>query len=636
MKTLIFKIIILLSFICSQHTNGQLPVENYYKVDKDYVVIDSTIFDFKKLPLGSIKSLNKKAVSYLNNLDNNIDNYKKSQIYHYIINTNIDLNRQDSVLVYLYKALEVPDVKKSKGAINIYWSIFRIYSYAENYSAQLELIEPLTRLGKKYNYFKDTEPLNLKKINADVLSTAGYYKEASQYYTKYLVNSPLNFDPLRFAVTANDLASIYEVLNIPDSVSKYRKISLKTLNSNNLRTTFDEPYTSHIKNYILLHDIWYKKSFTKNNLTFAELFLDNALKKYERESHTAVYANEYIASYYFNKKEYNKALEHINNALKIGNKKLSLKKTQDIYFLKARILDKLNQENLASITLKQLQRIKSKKLSENRNLDIIRFEVDAIKSQKEKAERLAEETEANNKNFLILLIFISTILAIISIAYSITRQKNKKIIATENEVQKKLKEKTFLLKELNHRVKNNLALILSIVQFQVYEITDIFYKNKFKSLENRISTISVAHEQFLYDENNLEGENFNLKLYLSKIIDALIKLSSRKICLNLDVSDIKLNIDTVLPIGIIINELVSNSIKHAETEDDLILNINISLEKKEIKVYYYDSGTIFNLEKNKFNLGINIIESMVKQLSGNINRTGSEYSITLKLKKSKH
>jgi hypothetical protein len=63
----------------------------------------------------------------------------------------------------LYKVLNYPKIKYSKSTINIYWGIFRIYSYSENYVGQLELIKPLEKLGKAYNFFKDTEPLNLKK-----------------------------------------------------------------------------------------------------------------------------------------------------------------------------------------------------------------------------------------------------------------------------------------------------------------------------------------------------------------------------------------------------------------------------------------------------------------------------------------
>jgi two-component sensor histidine kinase len=636
LKKNVFKIILSFMFICSQHINAQEPVQKYYKVDKDYIVIDSTILDFKAFPIDSVKVYEKEYKKNLKKLESIKDNYRTTEAYHYIINANKYLNRPDSALVYLYKALELPNVKTSKGAINIYWEIFRIYSYAENYSAQLELIEPLTQLGAKYNYFKDTKPLNLKKINADVLSAAGYYEEACSYYTKYLVNSPLNFDPLRFAVTTNDLACIYETLNVPDSVSKYRNISLKTLNFNTRKSTFDKTYTEHIKNFIKLHDIWYNKIFTKKNLAFSKEFLANARKNYYGETHIAIYVNHFISDYYFYLKDYEKALYYINQTLKIGDKKLSLKKSKDIYFLKFRILDKLGKEDLASTTLNQLEKIRSKKLLENRNLDLIRFEVNTFKEEKEKAERLTKESESNNRNTLILLIFISVITAITTIAYSVTKQKNRKIKAAENEIQRKLKDKVFLLKELNHRVKNNLSLILSIVQFQLYEITDPVYKEKFKSLELRISTIAVAHEQFLYDENNLEGEDFDLKLYLTKIIDALIKTSTRKIDLNLSVLDVKLNIDTVLPIGIIFNELVSNSIKHAKSKKDLIIDIDISSEQKGIKLHYKDSGTEFKLEKNKFNLGVNIIESMVMQLAGTIKREDSAYFIKLKLKRSKH
>ncbi|MFK8059490.1 MAG: histidine kinase dimerization/phosphoacceptor domain -containing protein [Polaribacter sp.] len=622
---------IFFSFLFITTSNAQLPVENYFQVDEDYVVKDSSVYEFNLDSYSSIELYKNSAKNYLKNLDPIKDSQKKLAAYHYIINTYKDLNQRDSALVYLYKALDLPNVKESKGAINIYWEIFRIYSYSENYIAQLEQIEFLQKLGSKYDYFKDTQPKNLQKAYGDVLLTAGYYKEASEYYKKFLINDPLAFDPLRYAVVANDLASIHINLNEPDSVKKYRTIALKSLNSSR-KSTFDEAYTTYITDYIKLQDIWYKNQFTSNNLEFAKKFLLNASKNFDGETHTAIYANYFITTYYFKIEKYKIALDYINDALALAYKKTTLRKLQDLYFLKSRILDKLDKEDLALQNINQYKIIKADKLTKNRVIDLAKYEVGKIKKEKNDAEELAKINVIKRKNITNILIFISIVLLVITTGFIITREKNRKIKIAQNDVKAKLAEKEFLLKELNHRVKNNLSLILSLVKFQYNEVNEPFYKEKFISLEHRINTVAKANEQMLYDEDNLEGKNYNIKKYLINIANALKNISSREVEITITTPETKLNIDTVLPIGIMINELISNSIKHAVFKDTLFIEVQISLQQSNISIIYKDSGTKFIEISNKKSLGISIINSMVKQLKGTIERKNSEYTISLQLK----
>ena len=177
-------------------------------------------------------------------------------------------------------------------------------------------------------------------------------------------------------------------------------------------------------------------------------------------------------------------------------------------------------------------------------------------------------------------------------------------------------------------------MILSLVKFQYYEIDEPKYKDKFQSLEHRIKTIAAAHEQLLYKKENIEGENYDVQEYLAKITNALINISTKNIQLDLDAKNINLNIDTMLPIGILINELMSNSLKHAVFKDKLIIDVLITLQQSNIDITYKDSGTTFKEKTNTKSLGISIINSMVKQLKGTINRIDSEYNITLQVKNS--
>ena len=91
----------------------------------------------------------------------------------------------------------------------------------------------------------------------------------------------------------------------------------------------------------------------------------------------------------------------------------------------------------------------------------------------------------------------------------------------------------------------------------------------------------------------------------------------------------------MLPIGILINEMMSNSIKHAVFKGTLVIDVLITLQQANIHITYKDSGSSFIEKTNTKSLGVSIIRSMVKQLRGTIERVKSEYKITLQLKNSK-
>ena len=198
-------------------------------------------------------------------------------------------------------------------------------------------------------------------------------------------------------------------------------------------------------------------------------------------------------------------------------------------------------------------------------------------------------------------------------------------------LQKNIEQKELLLKELNHRVKNNLSLIISLIKFQSQEINEQFYKEKFKNLENRINTIAIAHEQFIYSDTKTAGEFYNLEEYIQKIA-YLVNVSERNVKYVQNIDATELNIDTALPIGILINELISNSIEHAVSKGPLKINVKIEKKGNLIDIMYSDSGTVFNKDSKKETLGLFIIDSMVAQLNGKIEQEKSTFKIVLKHK----
>ena len=211
----------------------------------------------------------------------------------------------------------------------------------------------------------------------------------------------------------------------------------------------------------------------------------------------------------------------------------------------------------------------------------------------------------------------------------------------EEKIKASLQEKEALLKEIHHRVKNNLQIISSLLNLQAVHIHDEFYKNIFQESQNRIRSMVLVHEK-LYQSKDLTA--INVHDYVNGLLQHLCNLygvEQKEIAVKTDIENIILDIDTAIPYGLIINELVSNSLKHAFVEPnvDPLLEITIKLHprrKNETVLIVRDNGVGFpdGLDFKKTNsLGMQLVCTLTEQLSGDIELTrdkGTTFTISLK------
>lgn len=255
------------------------------------------------------------------------------------------------------------------------------------------------------------------------------------------------------------------------------------------------------------------------------------------------------------------------------------------------------------------------------------------------------QTKSNNTKLIVLLVILLIgVFALAHFALNLRKTqdelfKQKEFVEEKSlEVRRSLHEKEILLKELNHRVRNNLALIISLAQFHINEIDHPVYKEQFQQFEHRLQSICYAHDLYIYELNNETSNRVQLKDYIQKIIDGLLAMHAKKITPFISVKNLSLNIETALPIGIIINELVTNTIKYAKplNNEPLEFSLLISSKEKEITIDYFDNGQqpskAQSVKKERNSLGLFIIESMVNQLFGNLAVHNFHYKIKLKQK----
>ena len=213
----------------------------------------------------------------------------------------------------------------------------------------------------------------------------------------------------------------------------------------------------------------------------------------------------------------------------------------------------------------------------------------------------------------------------------------------EDQIRTSLQEKEVMLKEIHHRVKNNLQVISSLLKLQAGYIKDDRILEVFKESQNRVRAMALVHEK-LYQSEDLAKTDF--AEYIRSLVTDLFRsyaVSSRVINLQLEVEEARLSIDTAIPCGLIINELVSNSLKYA-FPDNQTGEICISLQSDQPDHYILtvaDNGTSFppklDFRRTK-SLGLQLVCNLTKQLQGTIDLTfapGATFKITFSEQKLK-
>ncbi len=221
-------------------------------------------------------------------------------------------------------------------------------------------------------------------------------------------------------------------------------------------------------------------------------------------------------------------------------------------------------------------------------------------------------------------------MSLLSLVLDVTEQ-----IQAEERLKASLEEKVVLLKEVHHRVKNNLQIISSLLNLQSDYLEDDRSRDIFKVSQNRIESMALIHEK-LYQSKDLARINF--AEYVQDLVDGLLssyELNSSNISTNLDVDDSLLSLDAAIPCGLIINELVLNSLKHAfPTGTKGKICITLTKVEGNLTLSVGDNGIGFPAEvdfQNTKSLGLQLVIALTNQLKGTVELkkdSGVEFKLT--------
>lgn len=232
----------------------------------------------------------------------------------------------------------------------------------------------------------------------------------------------------------------------------------------------------------------------------------------------------------------------------------------------------------------------------------------------------AEIRDKNNKKvnlevFLNPIFEKDKVIEVSGIAHNITEKKQ-----AQQKIEASLKEKEVLLREVHHRVKNNMQVVSSILNLQSSYVSDEYALALLKESQNRIKTMAIIHES-LYQNKSFSSVNFSdyVRTLISNIIHSYSS-SKEKVKVELNIADVILPLDSSIPAGLILNELVTNAIKHAfPGTRHGVITVDLKCEENLVFLELKDNGVGFkdNVSfQNSHSLGLQLVNTLIEQIDG--------------------
>lgn len=258
---------------------------------------------------------------------------------------------------------------------------------------------------------------------------------------------------------------------------------------------------------------------------------------------------------------------------------------------------------------------------------------------------LQKANHAKQLQLLLLTAGVSVLLILLFILYRLQYSRKKayqKVSQQKSTIEQRDQEKAILLRELNHRVKNNLQMISSMFSLQARQLKGQPAAEELEAARRRVDSLMLIHQK-LYTRDRDIDTHIRLKEYITELVDNLTFGMEEQVNTQIYVDDVTIHIDVAIPIGLIINELVTNSLKHAtnqcsETNKKLKLSLLLFENLSNVHLIISDNGAGIpdtNIPRHH-SIGLKLIHSLTKQLNGTItqiNQDGCRWELKFELQK---
>ena len=639
-----------------QKANGYINLGDYHYYTSSF---DSSIY-FYKLSIPIYQKLNNSenlASAYSNigavyyskgSYNKAIKSFNKSAKYQKLIKNNkelaIILNNIATVYYITDKYSKAIDFygqslqlkKESKDNISIAKglnNIANVYGIIGDYKKSINLY---------FNAIKYCDKSNDKILKATTLNNiAGVYKDWKQYdkalelYNRAFIEKNAINDIDGKANILNNIGIVYKLnkdfdkaeKNFIESKEIFEQIGNKkrlAIVNSNLGSIKEQKNDFKTAIELYLHSTKINKEINiPKNLALDYLSLSRVYLKIKDISKSEVYINK---------------CNHLSNTLELNSIKVELYKLWSELYMKKGNYKKSLEYYISYSAIKDsifttekhkiLNEINTKYETEKKNQEI------GLLHSKNKNQILEIRTKRQERNLWIGISILAIIFASISVYFFINKKKLSEKLA------KTLGEKDVLLREIHHRVKNNLQIISSLLNMQSRFLDDDKSKEIVAESQNRIKSMSLIHQK-LYQEENLTG--IETRNYFTELIDSLCLsygIDNTIVKMEIDIENLLLDVDTAIPLGLILNEIISNAFKYGvDTETGVFRFSFKKISDTELLIKVKDNGTgipkNFDIKKSK-SYGMKLIQSLSKKLKAEtefINNNGLE--ITMKILKFK-
>lgn len=588
----------------------------------------------------------------------------------------------------LEKALEIQKIAMHQaqrinytlGIIKGYNNLGRIYLDKSDFYDAINHVDLALKANKNKQYQDDMSVSYL--IKGQCFLFLNNFPESSKNLNKALQIAEQIKDPIKIARIYNNIAIIYSKQNkIEEEQLNYKK-AFKSIEN------IQSPAADRMRNVINSNIALYyldQKQYDKALTIFQKCF------EYEKKSNyktNMAGSSRSLSKVYLGKKEYSKALDYAQNALELYTKLGNKSGQADVYREIGVILTQTNQlqkaldftqkglqlstkigelesikfcyENLSKIHSKlgnykeaYTNQVLYKKMSDSIFNSEINDKVTQIqmtyefdkkqellkRKQKEKEEKL-QQASNKQRNFLIAIAMTLFFLSLLTLGiyFNLKSYKKQKLIVEHQKelIQNSLTEKETLLREIHHRVKNNLQIISSLLNMQSEDIEDPKMLLSIQEGQSRVQAMSLIHQN-LYQSEHIDKVNIeNYLKELTNYLSTMYKGNSNSVKVSIETSSIQFDFDTAIPLGLIVNELVSNAYKHAfPSQKEGTISIHIkAINSIDYQLLVSNDGKQLppNFDWNKpKSLGMKLVTILSKQLRGSFSLKESESVTTFEV-----
>lgn len=532
---------------------------------------------------------------HVGNLDSSIYYYEASYAEYAILRDTANLTVLEINLSSIYKAR------------GLYEKALELVLSA---SRKLEKKEPTANLASCYNAI------------ANLYSKVGQPLFALTYHERSLEVRKKIRDEKNMASSYNNIGNVYLNLNLYDSaIANYQK-SLTLKRQYNDRAA-EGPSLSNIGEVLV----------KTGKLDKAKEYFDQALKiRMEfRDKVGEATTRGRLANVHLLNGDFAAAEGELNLSESLAIDLGLLEQLKSVHEIRVRLYEEKGDFRKALESSQKLLVVKDSLLNQEKAQSLAEMQTRYESLKKEdriallEKEGLLQAVELERRQIWIrsLILAVALILIIVLLIYYNLRTVRKNKIHIE-----------LLLKELHHRVKNNLQILSSLLSLQSQQLTDDTAIKAVKSSESRINAMALIHRKlYTVDQNR----TVDIKEYITELIQYLVYsygYHERNFKLDLEINEINIDVDKAIPLGLILNELISNAFKHAyDNQPNPRLIVNLAYPAShELNICIQDNGAGMPTvdEKQRKTFGMKIVATLIKELKGSLNvksENGTTYNL---------